>query len=309
MSSAPHPTPPGPPSPPSPPSPDSTGKRPAVLEPMRQLYDRYFASHDYQRRYPRPNQSTLAAIYRAGAKDARSILDVGCGHGRYILALLPNTQARIVACDISAVALQQLQHSLQTPPYAAWAERVQCHHGTAQQLPLQPRHDVLLLLFGVLSHAGYRADRLALLQALHQRASPAARLVLSVPSRWRRRPWELLLAQSQHLFSSLLTRLRRALHGTPAPTDASAEAGTIHFRRSIDGHTEQFFYHLYTLRELRQDLQDTGWQLLQAEPESLLPEWLISQHPGIERLDTLLQRLLPAALGYGIRVTGGRSEG
>ncbi|MCX8522180.1 MAG: class I SAM-dependent methyltransferase, partial [Rhodoferax sp.] len=179
MSSAPHNTPATPVKPPIPATAPQADSSATVLEPMRQLYDRYFASHNYQRRYPRPNQSTLAAIYRAGAEDARSILDVGCGHGRYILALLPNTQARIVACDISAVALQQLQDKLQAPPYAAWAARVQYHHGTAQQLPLQPRHDLLLLLFGVLSHAGYRADRLALLQALHQRASPAARLVLS----------------------------------------------------------------------------------------------------------------------------------
>lgn len=61
---------------------------------MNKLYDYYYASHEYSRRYPKPNRSTLEFLLRNGAEKAENILDYGCGNGRYALPLLQQTQAQ-----------------------------------------------------------------------------------------------------------------------------------------------------------------------------------------------------------------------
>ncbi len=254
-----------------------------VVDDMRDLYDRYFESADYQRRYPQPNPSTLAFVLRHGAGVEGSILDMGCGNGRYTLALLHHTAAQITACDISSKALRELESHLAHLP---GKDRVSVLHGSGDQLPVASQHGLLLLLFGVLSHAGAKAERMAMLENLRAHASNKARLILSVPSVWRRRPLELL--------KSLFTRQRA--YGKPW------QLGDIHFSRLIDGQRLQFFYHLYTLSQLRAELREAGWEVLVAEPESALPEWLITQRPLMEKIDRVLQFFLPAALGYGIRV-------
>ena len=86
---------------------------------MQKLYDRYFASHDYKRRYPAPNPATLQFLLQQGqAITATSILDVGCGDGRYAIALLDATQATMTGCDISGAALAEFSEHLKTRPDA-----------------------------------------------------------------------------------------------------------------------------------------------------------------------------------------------
>ena len=58
---------------------------------------------------------------------------------------------------------------------------------------------------------------------------------------------------------------------------------------------------LYTVRRLREELQASGFEMTLIEAESVLPEWLITQHPWIGAVDTGLTRFLPAFLGYGMR--------
>ena len=78
--------------------------------------------------------------------------------------------------------------------------------------------------------------------------------------------------------------------------------GDIEYTRRISGQAQTFFYHLYSLSRLREDLAEGGWRVESVEAECLLPEWLVTQYRVFSRLDARLQRLLPAALGYGIRV-------
>jgi SAM-dependent methyltransferase len=254
-----------------------------VSSSMQVLYDRYFQSRDYQQRYPRPNASTLQCVLELVASRALRVVDVGAGNGRYTVELLRSTPAHVTASDISGEALAEL--SLRLGEEALDASRIQLVHGPVEVLPLE-NYDLVLLLFGVLSHAGQRSQRVALLQQLASRAHSGTRLVLSVPSVWRRRPFEMLRALASRIWKN-----RRAL-----------ELGDIWFSRIIDGSRADFFYHLYSLSQLKTELADAGWALVKAEPESLLPEWVISQSPWMERLDLRVQKILPAPLGYGIRV-------
>jgi SAM-dependent methyltransferase len=246
-------------------------------ERMRLLYDAYYDSRDYEQRYPRPNLGTLDFLLRHGAAQARQLADVGCGNGRYAVPLLERGTRQVIACDISSSALEGLAARVQATGLAA---RVRVVLGGAESLPSPLALDCIVMMFGVLSHVATRPARIEVLRQLRRRAAADARLLLSVPSRWRRRPVELLVSW---------------LAGRQG-------FGDIEFTRTISGRPETFFYHLYTLRGLREDLARAGWRMETAEAESVFPEWAVTQWPVLAAVDHRLQRWLPAALGYGIRV-------
>ena len=258
-------------------------KQPAsgVQSKMQVLYDRYFASDQYRQRYPQPNQSSLGCIKRHLVSSDVSLLDVGCGNGRYLIPLLQLQGLQwqqVVACDISSSALHELQKNLGHSPEKIPIELIL---GSVDALPEGLRFDVALLMFGVLSHVGNRTDRQTFLKGLRHLAGENARLVLSVPNRWRRRPIELL--------------------GSMLKPQSKTDRADIEFGRRIDGQVQYFFYHLYTIRELRLELAQAGWKLVKLEPESLLPEWLITQNQWLAGWDGWLCQWLPASWGYGIR--------
>jgi SAM-dependent methyltransferase len=251
---------------------------------MADLYDHYFACHDYEKRYPQPNQSTLQFLLAQRVTTGTRILDFGCGNGRYALALLRTTPASLTGYDISEAALSEFAKHLVGSPFAGRARLV---HGPHSVLLGSGQHDFVLLLFGVLSHVGDRAARVACLRQLRAVMAPNATLLLSVPSIWRRRPLELLLAA--------MARWAGAAQG------AQLEPGNILFTRKLGGVPHQFFYHLYSVGRLKQELAEAGFEMTQIEAESLLPEWLVTQYPRIGKADAWLARLMPAAWGYGIR--------
>ncbi|WP_158244254.1 class I SAM-dependent methyltransferase [Trinickia dabaoshanensis] len=255
-----------------------------IAKDMADTYDRYFQNDGYRARYPRPNPATLEYLLRNGAADAERILDFGCGNGRYALALLARSNAEITAYDISAASLAQFENALSHTPFG---ERVRLIHGNWSRLGRSPRYDMILMLFGVLSHLGDRATRVAALKRMRGLLGAHGRLVVSVPSALRRRPRELLKWS-----------LARRMHVALPPL---SESGNIYFTRHIDGQPLTFFYHLYSPRQLRGELSEAGYAVQACEAESLLPEWWIAQSRALSGLDRLAARILPPAFGYGIR--------
>jgi SAM-dependent methyltransferase len=255
-----------------------------IAEAMTALYDHYFTSHEYDKRYPKPNQSTLKFLFKHGARESKDLLDFGCGSGRYTFPLLQSTQSRVTCFDISRAAIDKLSRLIQGHPAA---DRVRLVAGNAEKLDAQGSYDLILLLFGVLSHIGDHQARVAALKQLRSLIRPEGRLILSVPSIFRRRPFELLKSQ-------VLRSTGRARH-------TQKESGNITFVRNIDNEPQQFFYHLYSIDGLRSELMEAGFRITALSPESLLPEWMITQSDWLGKLDEGLLPLLPAALGYGIR--------
>ncbi len=251
---------------------------------MAQLYNHYFSGHDYDRRYPQPNQATLNFLMEQGAEKAEQILDFGCGNGRYGLALLHGTSALLTGCDISEAALAEFSAHL---GHARLGARTRLFHGPSSVLEGHGHYDLILMLFGVLSHVGARSARLETLRQLRALIEPGGKLLLTVPSQWRRRPVELI--------GAAFDRWRGRVHGV------RTEPGNILFSRRLGGVLHQFFYHLYTVRRLREELRAAGFQMTLVEAESVLPEWLITQHPWIGAVDARATRFLPASLGYGMR--------
>lgn len=246
-------------------------------EPLRELYDRYYDSHDYDARYPRPNAGTWRFLTSHGFLSSDLLLDLGCGSGRYAVPLLQAGPMWLVGCDISGVAIARLDQRLRA---LGLRDRAQLLAGSLASLPPQMQFDAIVMLFGVLSHLGSRVQRIEALRDLRRRITPGGRLALSVPCIWRRRPLEVLWAWFR------------------AP---GAIPEDIRFERWIAGSKRSFYYHLYSPHTLRQELAEAGWALCALEAESLLPEWLVTQWPALSRLDDALARRLPAALGYGLR--------
>jgi SAM-dependent methyltransferase len=261
-----------------------------VADEMKNTYDKYFLSNGYTDRYPVPNTATLDYILRNGARHTAHILDFGCGDGRYALALLARTDARLTGYDISEPSLQALERNLQGTPYR---ERVTLVAGDIDNLAGNGTYDLVLMLFGVLSHVGNRAARIKTLRRLHERMSPGAQLILSVPSIYRRRPLDLLRY-------ACARQLGKA-------TPPQHEAGSIYFVRHVHGERLRFFYHLYTVARLRDELQAAGFVLQDTEAESVFPEWWLMRSPRLQRIDRKLSKWLAASLGYGIRARAERA--
>jgi 2-polyprenyl-3-methyl-5-hydroxy-6-metoxy-1,4-benzoquinol methylase len=255
-----------------------------VTDEMRETYDKYFLSNGYTDRYPVPNPATLDYILRHGARRATHILDFGCGDGRYALALLARTGARLTGYDISRPSLQALERSLQGTPYR---ERVTLVGGDIDNLAQSSKFDLVLMLFGVLSHVGNRATRIDTLRRLRERMSPGAQLILSVPSIYRRRPLDLC----RYACARQLGRARPPQH----------EAGNIYFVRQVHGERLRFFYHLYTVARLSDELRAAGFALQDPEAESVFPEWWLMRSRRLQSMDRKLSRWIAASLGYGIR--------
>lgn len=252
---------------------------------MRRTYDMYFLGGGYRRRYPRPNAATLDFVLAHGARDAERILDFGCGDGRYCLALLERTCAHVTAYDISASSLIALHARAMNTPYR---KRLTLAGDDISQLECDASYDLVLMLFGVLSLVGDRAARAETLSKLRRLMHGQSRLVVSVPSIWRRRPIELIRYAT----------LRMAGRARP-PFD---EGGNIFFSLSAEGQRLTFFYHLYSLRDLHADLSAAGFAVLRCEAESMLPEWCVTQSRLLEWVDRRLCAWLPAVCGYGLRV-------
>lgn len=240
------------------------------------IYEAYYASHTYDGRYPRPNPGTVDFLQRQGLTRCSAVLDLGCGSGRYALAWLARSPGHLTACDPSAQALHLLQARAQALGVGARMDLVQGDLGAV----LGPaRFDGFLLMFGVLGLLGDRSTRVATLRRLQALARPGARLALSVPNVWRREP---------------LAHLQAWWRRPQQPHD-------IDCLRRIDGRWRQIRYHLYGVRDLREELAEGGWCLQGLEAESLCPESWVSRWPALARWDGALQRVVPAAWGYGLR--------
>jgi SAM-dependent methyltransferase len=241
---------------------------------LSSAYNKFYRSGVYYKRYPEPNQRVLSVLL-AKAVNARAILDLGCGSGRYILPLLRGTSANVTGCDISRTALDQVKLKLADN---ALLSRVDLVHGTIDAIDPAARFDLVCCLFGTLSYMLERTDRLRTLRSIARSLSnDKASLVISVPNAYRR-----------------FYREQRS----------SARAGRhrrdIQYHRQLEDDKVFLPYHLYTRAELISDLKEVGFTRIRVMPESIVPESVVTNSKLYGTLDRVCCSFMPANLGYGL---------
>ncbi|HQA25436.1 MAG TPA: class I SAM-dependent methyltransferase [Candidatus Competibacteraceae bacterium] len=250
--------------------------------PVAENYDRYFASHLYDRRYPRPNPASLAVIVEQIRARGGRVLDFGCGNGRYAAPLLAQTEATIVAYDISREAIDEL--SARYPAQVAdgrlrpvWGDLAALSRTTiAQGEPF----DLAIMMFGVLGHIASRTQRRETLATIHQLLRPGGRLIVTVPNAARR-------------------FRRHQAEARPLMEKGVLEPGDIHYQRMAGQVMVKMYYHLYSLEEFGMELERQGFRLIQMGAESFLPESGVVRSPFLRGLDRLLAIFAPLRYAYG----------
>lgn len=251
---------------------------PSAMTTTKASYESYFSSGIYKQRYPNVNQQTLANIhyYCRSQPENFTLLDYGCGDGRYLLRLLESFPcAQFVGYDISLSPIETLREALKknfrnSQVKTIYDENAQPHNFIGKS----PKYfNVVLLLFGVLSHVSSSVQRQQLLTYLRDRINPkSGYLLISVPNQKRR----FLKLQKQQRTQDII------------------------YSRSFNKKDVPFYYHLYNQKGLYAELSSAGFQVIRCKAESVFPESWVTRHPLLGWLDRQLCRVVPAQWGYGI---------
>jgi SAM-dependent methyltransferase len=235
-----------------------------------EAYETYFASGDYDVRYPRPNARTLGTVLLRTAPGG-VVTDIGAGNGRYAIPLAQRG-SRVVAVERSANARAQLMDRARANHVAA---SITVYPAVGDVPPADlAASTAVLMLFGVLGHMSY-AERADVLRALADGA-PGARLIGSVPNRLR--------------------RFRREQSASPLHDDGASPR--FAFARRFGGEAVTMEYTAFSPRELRAELARHGWVCESITPESVLPESIVTSNRRLGPADRLLSGYLPAATGH-----------
>jgi len=238
-------------------------------------YEYYFSSGFYDTRYPRPNAHVLDVVRARLPESGGHVLDFGCGSGRYTLPVLPHVGA-IASFDICDSARARLAQNLKTAnprrnPAILGPDRADLDRHVARE----GQADLAMALFGVIAHvegAESRRDLLAWLAGLVKPDTGC--VVLSVPNRLRR--------------------------FRPEQRDRDAVDG-IRYVRNHGPKALQFFYKLYDVAELCEEVAAAGLRVEKPYAESLFPEsWLATNAAPLAWVDRWVSRRLPARYGYGL---------
>jgi tRNA (uracil-5-)-methyltransferase TRM9 len=248
---------------------------PRVGSDIAAAYELYFSSGLYDHRYPAPNPHTMASIVREIAQRGPSVLDFGCGSGRYAAPLAALPGVTVLAYDVCSVALAQLRQrhaSLvadgRIVPVGFDIEALAAH------IEAQAAVDVGLMAFGVLGHIPGRAARRDTLRRIRSMLRAGGRLVLSVPNAARRFRLE-----------------QRHSRGN--------EPGDVDYVRHSASGPVRLFYHVYHQDELAADLEAAGLHVIEIEAESVLPERIVASSAVGAGLDRLLRVRAPRSHAYG----------
>jgi tRNA (uracil-5-)-methyltransferase TRM9 len=257
--------------------------------PIAESYNRYYGSGLYNARYPRPNPPTYRSALRLARTSSR-ILDFGAGSGRYTMPFLHATNAFVCAYEISADACKALE--LRAAGAGIGNQRLLITADLETARAAGP-YDLVVALFGVLSHIEGKENRIDILGAIRSVLSRQGLLLLTVPHALRRFP----------------------LHATPEGRGGKGSSGSarakarryfpsarpVIYRHHVDNEAIPFPYYLFSRRELVAELSAAGFALEVLESDSILPERRLVRRPAFAPVDDFLCRLLPSWAGYGLR--------
>ncbi len=260
--------------------------------PIADSYDCYYASGVYDARYPRPCAATYRSVLRLAGTAAR-ILDFGAGSGRYALPILRATDAFVCAYDISADACRALQRRATSAGVVS--ERLLTTPSLDAARCAGP-YDLVISLFGVLSHIEAAEDRIDALNSMRSMLTGHGRLLLTVPNAVRRFP--LHTSSPPQVSERGGEPYLRACIRRHYPS-----ARQVTYRHTLEDAQRPFPYYLYSRRQLASELATAGFALELLEADSILPERNLVRTPKLAPIDNFLRLILPSWAGYGLRAT------
>jgi SAM-dependent methyltransferase len=264
--------------------PNQESRMSTTLHPdLASAYDRYFGSGLYETRYPRPNRAMEAAIRAVlpGVQgEPGTVLDFGCGTGRYLPLLLARPGLSVTGYDISREAIGVCRLRFRQPAESGRLRLVCGDLPVLQEAVAPGSQDLVLMMFGVLGHVSGRAQRVATLRTMHGLLRPGGRLLVTVPSRLRR-----FRAEQRNCAQRV--------------AEGRLEPGDILYRRQDAGGAVALFYHLFTLPELAGELAEAGFGRPRFSAESVLPERAAIAGLLGRMADAVLRAACPVPLAYG----------
>lgn len=238
-------------------------------------YEYYFSSGYYDARYPSPNPNVLRKVLEYAKSSESTIIDFGCGSGRYALPLAGHRR-HVVCFDISTQARDRLRENVTSAHLGDYVEILGGREADLQSYrDRKGTAEVLVALFGVLAHVEARDTRVRLLRWFQDLVVPEhGRIIVSVPNKRRR-----FRKNQKH---------------------QSTDNGEIVYTRNYKNRNMQFFYKLYDAHELRQEIEAAGLIVEEMRAESLLPESWIANSPALRLLERITVPWLPTTFGYGL---------
>ena len=162
----------------------------------------------------RPALRALARV--PGVRNARRVLDVGCGHGSYLASFLTRYRdAYGLGVEIDPEVAEEARRRLREAE--VW-RRAEVRVGNFMSLDL-PRgsHDLVLLNNSL--HYFAPAERAALFRRVRERLAPSGVLAIQTPVRADTPLARALGAAANVAVFDLYLRTHRALHGLPRPEE------------------------------------------------------------------------------------------
>lgn len=192
-----------------------------------------------------PLQAAEAAVLPQALAGAKRVLDLGCGTGRWAVPLALQGYD-VIGVDLSPDLLSQLNQKAATAGVS-----VPCVQANLVELDclVDESCDAAICLFSTLGMVNGRKNRLCMLRHVARILRPGGRLLVHAHNRW------------QNLWHSpgrrwLLANLAQTLRGR-------AEWGDRIFS---DRGVQQLFLHIYSRRELHQELRRAGFQIVECIP-------------------------------------------
>jgi SAM-dependent methyltransferase len=219
------------------------------------------------------------------------ILDFGAGSGRYTMPLLRSTDAFLCAYDISVDACEILKARASSAGVASQRLLVTSDLDVASAAG---PYDLVLALFGVLSHIEKSEDRMKVLTSIRSMLVPGGRFLVTVPNSFRRFP----------LHSSRSGREGEIGDSSPllaSPRSYFPRQRLVNYSHYLENVQETFPYYLFSRQGLVTELSASSFNLDILEADSVLPERNLVRNSTLGLVDSLLCWMLPSWAGYGLR--------
>lgn len=250
------------------------------LDEIAKSYDVYYSSGFYETRYPMPNPNMLRRVKSLIGSERSRVLDFGCGDGRYAVPLVKQTNAHVIAYDISPAGVGIIEKRC---PDAISQNRLTLLHGDFEVLKAAvesgPPLDVALLMFGVITHIRGRQQRIDILASIRKLMRPNGKLVLTAANRGRR------FKEEQVALASAVAR-------------GDLESGDIVYHRIQGDNRIDLYMHAYEQTEFVEDLKAAGLRVLELGAESIMQESTVVSSNAAAMLDRALQWVLPVDAAY-----------